>query len=47
MLITDMAVYKYEDGELVLKEIASEYSLEEVKAATGWNVKVSDDLKTF
>lgn len=47
VLVTEMGVYKPRDGELHLEEIASEYTLEQVKAATGWDVKVSDNLKTF
>lgn len=47
MLITDMAVYRRVDGEMVLEEISSDYTLDQVKAATGWKVKVSPNLKVF
>ena len=46
-LITELAVYKMRDGELVLTEIAEDTTLDKVKSLTGWKVKVADDLKRF
>lgn len=47
MLITEMGVYRRIDNELVLEEISSDCTLEEVKQATTWPVKVSENLKVF
>lgn len=47
MVITELAVFKNINGELVLIEIASETNLEEVERYTGFPLKVSSDLKTF
>ena len=47
MVITELAVFKNINGELLLIEIASETNLEEVQRYTGFPLKVSPDLKTF
>jgi acyl CoA:acetate/3-ketoacid CoA transferase beta subunit len=47
MLITELAVFKNIDGELVLIEIASETNLEEVQRYTGFPLKVAAELKKF
>lgn len=47
MLITELAVFKNIDGELVLIEIASETNLEEVQKYTGFPLKVAAELKKF
>ena len=46
-LITELAVYRMRDGELVLTEIADNTTLDKVLSLTGWKVKVADDLKRF
>jgi 3-oxoacid CoA-transferase B subunit len=47
MLITEMAVFKFDSGEITLHEIADGYDLDAVKKATGCAFKVSPDLKAF
>lgn len=46
-VITEQAVFRMRDGELVLTEIAKEFSLEQVLANTGYKPKIADDLKQF
>lgn len=43
----DKAVFVKRDGELVLTEIASDTTLEWVRANTGFELTVADDLKSF
>jgi len=45
MVITELGVFELRDGELVLTEIDPDTSLDAVRAATGCNFKVADDLK--
>jgi 3-oxoacid CoA-transferase len=47
MLITDMAVFVFEHGHMILKEIAEGVTLEQVRAATDCEFDVVSDLKTF
>lgn len=47
MLITDMAVFEFPNGEIVLTEIAEDTTVEEVKANTGCDFAVADNLGTF
>ena len=47
MLITDMAVFEFNNGKMVLKEIAEDTTLEAVKAATDCDYEVAADLKQF
>ena len=44
MVITEMGVFEQRDGKMVLTEIDADVSLDAVRAATGFNVKVADDL---
>jgi len=44
MIITDLAVFEFQDGELVLIEIASGVTLDEIRAKTEADYKVSDNL---
>jgi len=44
MVITDLAVFKLEEGRLVLTEIAADTTLDEVKLKTGFEVEVSSSL---
>lgn len=46
-MITDKAVFVKRDGQLVLTEIASDTTLEWVRANTGFELTVADDLKSF
>lgn len=47
-MITDKAVFvKRDDGELWLTEIASDTTLDWVRANTGFELSVANDLKTF
>jgi 3-oxoacid CoA-transferase B subunit len=46
-IITELAVFDFEDGEIILKEIANETNLEAVRAATECSFKVADDLRRF
>lgn len=46
-LITELAVFRLRDGELVLTEIANDTTLDKVLASTGFKVKVADDLGSF
>lgn len=45
LIVTELAVFDFSNGELTLKEIAPEISLEEMIRLTDANFKVSDDLK--
>ena len=45
MVITEMGVFEQINGELVLTEIDKDVDLDAVRAATGFQVKVSDGLK--
>eukprot|EP01017_Pseudomicrothorax_dubius_P045856 TRINITY_DN799_c0_g1_i1.p1 TRINITY_DN799_c0_g1~~TRINITY_DN799_c0_g1_i1.p1 ORF type:complete len:458 (+),score=97.45 TRINITY_DN799_c0_g1_i1:66-1439(+) len=46
-IITELAVFKFAKGELVLAEIAEGVSIEEVQKQTGCGFVVANDLKTF
>ena len=45
-IVSDLGVYGFEDGEMVLKSVhtACGVTLEKVKAETGWDLKISPDL---
>jgi len=45
MVITELGVFEQQDGELVLTEIDPDTSLDEVRAATGCEFRVADNLK--
>lgn len=47
MVITDLACYTFENGEMVVKSVHSGVgvTLEQVKAEVGWDIKVADDCK--
>ncbi len=47
MLITEMAVFKFPDHKITLTEIADGYTVEDVKAATGCDFAVADNLGPF
>ncbi|MFC2038868.1 CoA-transferase subunit beta [Chloroflexota bacterium] len=46
-VVSDLGYYEFEDGEMVLKSIHTGcgVTLEKVKAETGWELKISSDLK--
>lgn len=48
-LITERAMFKFdkESREMTLHEIAPEYSVDDIKASTGCEFKVSPNLTTF
>lgn len=47
MVITDLACYTFENGEMVVKSVHSGVgvTLEQVKAEVGWDIKVAADVK--
>ena len=45
VVVTEKAVFKRIDGELVLTDIAEEYTLEEVREATGFEFKTLEEDK--
>ena len=47
MLITDMAVFEFPNGEITLTEVAENTTVEEIKENTGCDFAVANDLKTF
>ena len=47
MLITDMAVFEWHDGQMYLNEIADDTTLEAVRGLTEAEFKVKDNLGTF
>jgi acyl CoA:acetate/3-ketoacid CoA transferase beta subunit len=46
-VVSDLGYYEFEDGEMVLKSVHAGcgVTLEKVKAETGWDLKISSDLK--
>ncbi|MBI4508129.1 MAG: CoA-transferase subunit beta [Deltaproteobacteria bacterium] len=46
-VITDLGVLDFEDGEMVLSEIAPGCSVDTVKAACGWPLRVAPEVKTM
>ena len=47
LIVTEFAVFAYEDGGLVLKEIAPEKTPDDIRAMTEADYKVSPSLKTM
>jgi len=45
MIVTDLAVFSFENNRLVLKEIAPEANLAQIEQVTGAEFVVDDDLK--
>jgi acetate CoA/acetoacetate CoA-transferase beta subunit len=45
LIVTEMGVMEVTKDGLLLKEIAPETTIEEIKAATAADFKISDDLK--
>ena len=46
MVITDLGCYEFEGEEMILTSLHPGHTLEEVKDNTGWEVRVSTELKT-
>jgi glutaconate CoA-transferase subunit B len=46
MVITDLGCYEFEEDEMILTSLHPGRTLEEVKNNTGWNVRVSAELRT-
>ena len=46
-LITELAVFRNIHGELVLTEIASGHTLEDIKKVTGFDFKTAENIGTF
>jgi glutaconate CoA-transferase subunit B len=46
-VVTDLGCYEFENGEMVLKTIHTTcgVTLDKVKAETGWDLKISPELK--
>jgi glutaconate CoA-transferase subunit B len=46
-VVTNLGIYSFHEGEMVLESIHSGagVTLEEIRANTGWDIWVSDDLK--
>lgn len=47
VIVTEYAMFYFEDGQLVLKAIAPEVTVEEVKGITEASFRVDDNLKTL
>jgi len=47
MLVTDLGVFVFEEGKMILKEIAPEITLEELKELTEGEFEVSPNLKVI
>lgn len=47
LLITDKAVFEFNDGKMTLIEVAEDSSVDDIKANTDCNFEVSPDLKSF
>lgn len=45
-VITDLGVYGFVDGEMTLESVHPGVSVDEVRAATGWDLRVSTSLAT-
>lgn len=47
LLVTEYAVFRFQEGEMLLMEIAPEISLEELRVITEANFQVSPELATY
>jgi len=47
VLITDMAVFSFEGGKMILKEVAHDATLEEVIRKTGCEFVIPESIGTF
>ena len=46
-IITEMGVFDVTNGQLILREIAEDVTMDQLKAATAADFKVADDLCTM
>jgi len=46
-LITEKAVFKNWDGELVLTEVATGLTVEDIRKCTGYDFRTADNVKSF
>jgi glutaconate CoA-transferase, subunit B len=46
MVITDLGCYEFEEDEMILTSLHPRRTLEEVKNSTGWDIRVSPNLRT-
>jgi glutaconate CoA-transferase, subunit B len=48
VVVTDLGTYRFDadSGEMVLAAIHPGVAVDDVRAATGWDVRVADDLVT-
>ena len=44
MVVTDLGILEPRDGELTLVRVHQGVSVDDVRAATGWDLAVADDL---
>lgn len=47
MVVTELGVFTFEDGRMILQEIAPEFTLDELKACTEAEFAISESLKTM
>ena len=47
VVVTELAVFFFENSKIILKAIAPEVSVEEIRKLTGFDFEVSSDLKTM
>ena len=47
VLVTDMAVFAFENGKMILKEVAHDFTLEEVIRKTGCEFVIPEVIGTF
>jgi glutaconate CoA-transferase subunit B len=45
VVVTDLGILEPEDGELTLTRVHAGVDVEQVRAATGWELRVADDLR--
>ncbi|MGI8732578.1 MAG: CoA-transferase subunit beta [Pyrinomonadaceae bacterium] len=46
MVITDLGCFEFEEGEMVLTSLHPGRTLEEIRENTGWDVRITPELKT-
>ena len=46
MIITDLGCYEFQQGEMTLTSLHPGSSIEQVRGATGWPIRVAKELET-
>jgi glutaconate CoA-transferase, subunit B len=46
MVITDLGCYEFSDGEMILTSLHPQCTIEQIRSNTGWDVRVSNGLRT-